>query len=117
MSSLGGVAAGLAGRTREKNVQRIGLSCIVILPLLVQPPETQFVVAPVQRRVVQTEIRIHAPAEVVWRNIERVRPIAPEELERTWTHAIGFPRPIEATLSHEGFGGVRHASFERGLLS
>jgi hypothetical protein len=28
---------------------------------------------------------------------------------------MGFPRPIEATLSHEGVGGVRHARFERGL--
>jgi hypothetical protein len=37
-------------------------------------------------------------------------------LRPTWTHHIGFPRPIEATLSYEGVGGVRHASFERGLL-
>jgi hypothetical protein len=116
MSSFGGAAAGLAGRIRDERLQRIGLSCIAVLPLLVQPLETQFVVAPIQHRVVQTEIRIHAPAQVVWRNIERVRPIAPSELQPNWTHEIGFPRPIEATLSYEGVGGVRHASFERGLL-
>jgi hypothetical protein len=71
---------------------------------------------PVDHRTVGTEIRIHAPASVVWRNIERVPAIRPEELKPTWTHRIGFPRPIEATLSHEGPGGVRHASFEHGLL-
>src|SRR5205807_1245983 len=26
------------------------------------------------------------------------------------------PRPVEATLSHEGVGGVRHATFEGGVL-
>ncbi|HWA71103.1 MAG TPA: hypothetical protein VG937_02145 [Polyangiaceae bacterium] len=30
-------------------------------------------------------------------------------------HVIGLPRPIEATLSHDGVGGVRIARFERGL--
>ncbi|HEY6445789.1 MAG TPA: hypothetical protein VIY53_04960 [Acidobacteriaceae bacterium] len=116
MSSFGGIAAGLVGRTRDRGVQRIGLSCVVILPLLLQPLESRFIAPPVQSRIVQTEIQIQAPAGIVWRNIERVRAIAPGELRRTWTHEIGFPRPIEATLSHEGVGGVRHASFEHGLL-
>src|SRR4029078_362877 len=29
---------------------------------------------------------------------------------------IGFPDPIEATLSHEGVGGVRNASFAGNLV-
>ena len=37
-------------------------------------------------------------------------------MRETWAQRIGFPRPIEATLSYEGVGGVRHASFERGLM-
>ncbi|HEX4007582.1 MAG TPA: hypothetical protein VHX60_15510 [Acidobacteriaceae bacterium] len=116
MSSIGGITAGLVSRRRDRGLRRIGLTCIVLLPLLVSPLEGRLVTAPLERRVVQTEIRIHAPADVVWRNIERVRSIAPSELRPVWTHAIGFPRPIEATLSYEGVGGVRHASFERGLL-
>jgi hypothetical protein len=116
LSSFGGLAAGSMCDRRDRSIQRIGISCVVILPLLISPLECRFVTAPMERRVVQTEIRVHAPAEVVWRNIERVRPIAPSELQPNWTHRIGFPRPIEATLSHEGVGGVRHASFERGLL-
>ncbi|MDP9050832.1 MAG: hypothetical protein M3O31_08935, partial [Acidobacteriota bacterium] len=69
-----------------------------------------------QTRTVSSEIRIHATPQTVWQNIERVPSISPTELRPTWTHRIGFPRPIEATLSYEGVGGVRHASFERGLL-
>jgi hypothetical protein len=37
-------------------------------------------------------------------------------LRPSWTHRVGFPRPIEATLSYEGVGGIRHATFERGVL-
>ena len=42
--------------------------------------------------------------------------IAPEELPFSWSHRIGFPSPLEATLSFEGVGGVRHATFEGGVL-
>lgn len=56
-------------------------------------------------------IDIQAPPDVVWQNIERVRAIRKEELPSSWAHAIGFPDPVEATLSHEGVGGVRNASF------
>lgn len=29
---------------------------------------------------------------------------------------MGFPKPVEATLSHDGVGGIREAKFERGLM-
>ena len=32
--------------------------------------------------------------------------IRPAELRDSWTRRIGFPRPVEATLLHEGIGGV-----------
>lgn len=53
---------------------------------------------------------------MIWRNIERVREIQPSEITPSWTHTIGFPSPVEATLSLEGLGGVRHASFTGGVL-
>lgn len=113
--SIGGLIAGLAGRGRVKQ-QPTTLACVALLPMLVMPLEAHLIQPTIRHRIVQTEIEIHAPASVVWDNIKRVRPIAPSELEPTWTHAIGFPRPVEATLSYEGVGGVRHASFEHGLL-
>ena len=72
--------------------------------------------APREERTVAGSIDIDAPAATVWREIARVRPIAREELPVRASHLMGFPRPIEATLSFEGQGAVRKASFERGLV-
>ena len=72
--------------------------------------------APRDERTVAGWIDIDAPREAVWREIARVRPIAPDELPLRASHLMGFPRPIEATLSFEGPGAVRKASFERGLV-
>lgn len=113
-ASLGGVTAGLLYRRRNRQSSGSTLLCLAAAPLLLCLVEVQLT-QPRQTRIVDTQILIHAPAPVVWRNIERVRPIAPAELRGSWANRIGFPRPVEATLSHEGVGGVRNASFERGL--
>jgi hypothetical protein len=113
-SSIGGVLAGWFHRHMRKGPSPATLSCIAALPLLLAVVETR-IHQPLQIRTIDTQIRIHAPVSVVWQNIERVRPIDPSELRPSWANAIGFPRPIEATLSYEGIGGVRNASFERGL--
>jgi len=112
-ASIGGLAAGLLGR-HEKPSPRI-TACVALLPLLISGAESG-IAAPNQTRTVASEIRIHATPGTVWTNIERVPAIAPSELRENWVQRIGFPRPIEATLSHEGVGGIRHATFERGVL-
>ena len=71
---------------------------------------------PLQVRTVETTVAIHASSAVIWRNIERVPAIQPREIRPAWTHTVGFPLPVEATLDHEGVGGERHTSFDRGLL-
>jgi hypothetical protein len=113
-SSFGGVLAGILARRRNA-VSRPTLACFALLPLLLAPLESQLA-PPMAIHTVASEIHIHASPETIWRNIERVPSISPNELQPTWTHRIGFPRPVEATLSFEGLGGVRHASFEHGLL-
>ncbi len=112
--TLGGIIGGLSARFRRR-LSRGTTASLALLPFLLAPAES-LLPAPIQTRTVRNTIRIHAPAQLVWRNIERVPAIAPTELRPNWTHRIGFPRPVEATLSFEGVGGVRHASFERGLL-
>ena len=59
-------------------------------------------------------IDIKAAPDVIWNNIASVRAIRQKRLA-SWSHRIGFPNPVEATLSHEGVGGVRHATFTGGL--
>jgi hypothetical protein len=86
-----------------------------VLPLLATPWEKQ-VFYEWETRTVENTIDIHATPDVIWHNIERVPAIRREELPPSWAHTIGFPDPIEATLSHEGVGGVRNASFAKGVL-
>jgi len=110
---IGGVLGGLAGRFGK--ISGRTTVCVAILPFVLAPLEARLT-APTATRTVASQVVIHAPAATVWQNIERVPAIAPNELHETWAQRIGFPRPVEATLSYEGVGGVRHASFERGLL-
>ena len=112
-SSIGGLIGGLWGRFGKPSGRT--LTCVAALPFFLAPAEARLT-APPSTRTVASQILIHASAQTVWQNIERVPAISPSELRPDWTHRIGFPRPIEATLSYEGVGGVRHASFERGLM-
>jgi hypothetical protein len=114
-ASVGGIVAGVFQRIRKRRLPVTTLSCFALLPFVLAPMEARLS-APRQTRTVSSEILIHASPAIIWRNIERVPAIAPSELQPTWTHLIGFPRPVQATLSDEGVGGVRHASFEHGLL-
>lgn len=116
LSAMGGVAGGLAGRSlRCWRSRSASLTCVMVLPFLVAPWEKQ-VLWQENFRQVENTIDIHAPADVIWRNIERVPAIRGEELPVSWTRRIGFPDPVEATLSYEGVGGVRNATFAGGVL-
>jgi hypothetical protein len=113
-SSFGGIVAGALQRRWHRRSARNTLYCLSALPLLLAMAEAGLN-QPLQTRTVQTSITINAPQTVVWHNIARVPAIARSELGFSWATFIGFPRPIEATLSYPGVGGVRQASFERGL--
>lgn len=112
MASVGGVAAGL---THRPTVQPVRLSAVALLPLVLILLESH-IPNPLSYRTVETRIRIQAPAAAVWQNIIRVPAINSTELPASWVRTVGFPRPVEATLSHEGVGGVREASFTGGLV-
>jgi hypothetical protein len=116
LSLLGGLVAALVGRAiRNRRASALVASCIALLPAVLSPLERRFAAGD-ELRGVGTEIEIAAAPEIVWREISRVRKFEPAEHRFAWTHAIGFPRPVEATLSREGIGGVRLASFEGGVV-
>jgi hypothetical protein len=113
---VGGLCGGvLARRLSSRRAGTLPMFCVAILPLLVSPWEQQFL-ASREVRTVESTIEIRASSQEIWQNIERVPAIHPDELPESWSHRIGFPNPVEATLSHEGVAGVRHATFERGVL-
>ena len=113
-SSAGGVAAKLV-RDRVSSRSRSTALAVALLPLLLSVSESR-VPDPDQVRTVTTEIVIHAGPDTVWQNIKSVPVIKAGELPCSWTRAIGFPRPVEATLSKETVGGVRQASFAGGVI-
>ena len=113
--SLGGLLAGAIVSPSQPQVAMMSIVFVAVLPLLVGPAEHRLPVAQ-DIRSVESDVEIHSSPETVWRNIERVPRIDPSELPRSWNRRIGFPRPIEATLSREGVGGVRHATFAGDVL-
>ncbi len=112
-STIGGLIARMTWRGSKQRAT--GTLSAVAFPLVFILLEAQ-VPSTLEVRTVETDVLIHAPASVVWDNIKSVREIDPSELPRSWATRIGFPKPVAATLSHEGVGGVRQASFTGGLV-
>jgi len=111
------IIGGLVGFGLEKSMRNGPdvMAGVALLPFLVSPLEQQ--IDPGESlRDVETSITIAADPATVWGAIARVPEIGVEELPASWATRIGFPRPVAATLSHEGVGGVRHATFEGGVL-
>lgn len=90
------------------------LSVLIFLPIAVYPIESQFPDATIYQTT-HNSIVINASAETAWDAIKSVPTIQESEYQTSWTHRLGFPRPLAATLSHEGIGGVRTAGFSSGL--
>jgi len=114
LASLGGIVTGILLSHRERTkIHSSVFASVLALPLVCAFVEQQFSL-PVSYRGAATAIDIDAPVSLVWQNIIRVPPIH-EPLDGFF-YRMGFPKPVEATLSYEGVGGVRHATFERGLV-
>ncbi len=110
LSSIGGIiGAQAAVRARSAAV------VAALLPLCTAPLE-RLVPAHPSLRSVETRITVAAPPARVWREVVAVPAIQPEERQPALFTGMGFPRPISATLSHPGVGGVRLARFEGGVL-
>jgi hypothetical protein len=115
-SSVGGLAAGLIARNKRlKRVGNVTTACILFLPFVVGPLEPSLLNRQ-EIRAVENVVDVQASPAAVWEQIKTVPPIRKQELLPSWSHRIGFPDPIAATLSHEGVGGVRQASFAGGVL-
>jgi hypothetical protein len=104
-----------AGAFCARRFGKTPLLCVAVLPFAVAATE-QWAGPAYEVREVATSIAIQATPTTVWQQIEQVEPIRVEEQRFSWTQKIGFPRPIEATLSGEGVGAVRHATFAGGVL-
>jgi hypothetical protein len=114
LAGVGGCIGLIARRHGSKQGRAGGVTLMIALPYLLAPIEHR--IAPrTEQREVENVVHIRAAPSVVWREIKSVRAIDADELPLHLAHVIGLPRPLEATLSRDGVGGVRSAKFERGL--
>lgn len=111
-SSLGGITAGVVKDARRK--QQLG-TLVAIAPLFVIPIENQ-VPTREEFRTHTEVVEITAPPHAVWEYVVQVDTIQAAERTRSLYGVVGFPAPIAATLDHPRVGGVRLASFERGVV-
>ena len=111
-ASLGGISVWLI--RRNKKMMSVFLTFALFAPLVGGTVEAQ-IVNPRMLTTTHTSIQIDASVEDVWNNIKSVSPITSAEQSFNWLHVMGLPQPIAATLSHEGVGGVRDATFANGL--
>jgi hypothetical protein len=87
---------------------------LLLLPLLVAPIENQ-VASPANTYSVISDVVTVARPQLIWSNIVRVPKIAFSEYSPGFFNKAGVPRPLEAELSFDGIGAVRHGHFDEGL--
>ncbi|HVU04506.1 MAG TPA: hypothetical protein VHE30_22265 [Polyangiaceae bacterium] len=114
LAGLGGLVGHAVRRHTNERTRTGLLSVALLMPYVACPIEQRFTV-PEERREVENAVKIRAPPGIVWEEIASVPAISRSELPFRVAHLIGLPRPVEATLSEHRTGGVRIATFERGL--
>ena len=111
--TLGGLLAH-ALLPRNAPFPRLQVTFVVFLPFLTAMLEGTLH-WPSEQKAIANSIVIDAPAERIWPLIASVDPIDPSQIPNRWIYWIGFPKPIAATLDHHRVGGIRIATFDRGV--
>ncbi len=112
-ASIGGLIGGYL-KIKKKN-DKLNVSIIVLLPLLISPIEQLIEKIP-GTYYAYTYIDINSTADIIWNNITRVKTIKEEDDTGYLTNFLGFPRPLKAELNYKGVGAYREAIFTNGLI-
>lgn len=99
---------------KNKDRSKLYITFSVFTPILLIYVEN-FFHWPHEIKQIENTIIINASPQVIWKKISSVSAIEPSTIPNKWIYSLGFPKPISATLSHEGIGGIRIATFERNV--
>lgn len=113
-SSVGGLSVYVAHQVRGRRAASRTAAALAVVPFLAGPLEERLP-RPDVVRTVTTVTEVDAPGGVLFRHVVRVPAIRREETRFSPFHAIGIPRPLEATIDREGTGALRVARFAGGL--
>ncbi len=115
LSTLGGLTAGYFRLKRFRHQNRLQVSLVFLLPVVLCSFEHALPALPA-RYEAYTYIDIRSTHDSIWNNVLRVREIPAESDKGTVTRFLGFPRPVKAELNYAGVGGSRKAIFTGGLV-
>ena len=112
LAILGGLFGFLLQRGRTMVPQGSMMILLAVMPPAVTGVEKTQTFAPLLNTI-ETTIRIHAPAEKVWRNL-----IAFDDLPRSdeWLFRLGVSQPIRAAIDGRGVGALRTCLFSTGTF-
>jgi hypothetical protein len=115
LASMGGLLVRWLRRRKDDSASYPLVGLLLLAPYLLSPLEMQLPFDPAVRTVENT-IVIDAAPEVVWRNIEEVDEITPDEQRFSPFHWLGLPRPQRAMMIDPGQNAIRYGYFENGLI-
>lgn len=86
----------------------------MVLPLVLGGLETNL---PLPERIstVERSVMINAAPEIVWRKINTVSDIKPEEVDSAWAYRIGVPLPVSGVTENTPDGPVRKIKMGKGI--
>ncbi len=115
-ASAGGLLAGwLLTHWRRRRARRATLASFIFLPMLLGTIEPMLLPTRTEFVTVVDRITIAASPEQVWRTLVHVPDIRDDELQSSFSHAIGLPRPRAALMTGEGVGATRDLRWEDGV--
>jgi hypothetical protein len=112
LAMLGGMFGFLLQRNKHVVSQGSMMCVLAVLPLTLTGVEKMKDVDP-PVSIVETSIRIHAPAEKVWRNLVAFSDIP---LSNEWLFRLGVAQPIRAVIDGNAVGALRRCDFTTGTF-
>lgn len=112
---LGSLGAFIFRLIKLKNEHiKTPLYCSLLLPFIVLIIEANFKTKDQFNKVVTT-MEVNADQLKIWNNIKNVRNIKSDEISTHFIHLIGIPKPLNGQLNHDGVGGIRNITWEKGI--
>ena len=106
LGAIGGVVMGLV--CRLTNWPRRTLYSFAVLPILLASFGSNIPTS-IGLGTIERTIVVNAPASVVWRQLNHIKDIQPEEMADAWALRIGVPMPMSGTTRQTPEGLVRES--------
>lgn len=106
LGAVGGVAMGVV--CRLTNWPRPTLYSFAVLPILLAAFGSN-IPTPTGLGMIGRTVVVNAPASVVWRKLNHIDDIRPDEMAEAWALRIGVPMPMSGTTRQTPEGMVRES--------